>query len=122
MDMKGIMGEKWLRYKVCWGLGKWDSGAVECEIEVLYDILALGVLEKMKIHPLIAMPAKVEKAGFALAVSGALAGQLWPALPRSGSWLSALLPAWLWAGFALACTVHCIARLLYYAHFVQSVK
>lgn len=64
MDMKGIMGEKWLRYKVCWGLGKWDSGAVECEIEVLYDILALGVLEKMKIHPLIAMPAKVQKAGF----------------------------------------------------------
>lgn len=44
--------------------GKWDRGAVECEIEVLYDILALGVLEKMKIHPLIAMPAKVQKAGF----------------------------------------------------------
>lgn len=68
MDMKGIMGEKWLRYKVCcgfvWDLGKRDRGAVECEIEVLYDILALGVLEKMKIHPLIAMPAKVQKAGF----------------------------------------------------------
>ena len=34
--------------------GKWDRGAVEaveCEIEVLYDILAWGVLEKMKIHP-----------------------------------------------------------------------
>lgn len=44
-------------------LGKRDRGAVECEIEVLYDILALGVLEKMKIHPLIAMPAKVQKAG-----------------------------------------------------------
>lgn len=54
MDRKGIMGEKWLRYKVCLGLGKWNRGAVgtvECEIEVLYDILALGVLEKMKIHP-----------------------------------------------------------------------
>lgn len=67
MDMKGIMGEKWLRYKVCcgfvWDLGKRDRGAVECEIEVLYDILALGVLEKMKIHPLVAMPAKVQKAG-----------------------------------------------------------
>lgn len=28
MDRKGIMGEKWLRYRVCWGLGKWDGGAV----------------------------------------------------------------------------------------------
>lgn len=39
-------------------------GAVECEIEVLYEILALGVLEKMKISPRQVMPAKVEKAGF----------------------------------------------------------
>ena len=39
-------------------------GTVECEIEVLYDILAWGVLEKMKIHPGQAMPAKVQKAGF----------------------------------------------------------
>ena len=77
------------------GIGE-QWGAVECEIEVLYDILAWGVLEKMKMHPSIAIPAKVQKAGFALAVSGALAGQLWPALPRSGSGLSALLPAWLW--------------------------
>lgn len=44
--------------------GKCDRRAVECEIEVLYEILAWGVLEKMKIHPLIAMPAKVQKAGF----------------------------------------------------------
>lgn len=50
-----------IRFVVDWR--KWDSGAVECQIEVLYDILALGVLEKMKIHPLIAMPAKVQKAG-----------------------------------------------------------
>lgn len=81
---------------------------VECEIEVLYDILALGVLEKMKTHPSIAIPAKVQKAGFALAVSGALAGQLWPALPRSGSGLSALLRCLALAGFALACAVLCI--------------
>ena len=67
MDRKGIMGEKWLRYKVCLGFGKVGQGercgAVECEIEVLYDILAWGVLEKMKMHPSIAIPAKVQKAG-----------------------------------------------------------
>lgn len=67
MDMKGIMGEKWLRYKVCcgfvWDLGKRDSGAVECEIEVLYDILALGVLEKMKIYPLHSNTRKSTKSG-----------------------------------------------------------
>ena len=43
--------------------GKWDSGAVECEIEVLYDILALGVLEKMKIHPLSSNACKSTKSG-----------------------------------------------------------
>lgn len=67
MDRKGIMGEKWLRYKVCWGfvwdLGKRDRGSVECEIEVLYDILALGVLEKMKIHPLSSNACKSTKSG-----------------------------------------------------------
>lgn len=77
------------------GIGE-QCGTVECEIEVLYDILALGVLEKMKTHPGQAMPAKVQKAGFALAVSGALAGQLWPALPRSGSGLSVCCAAWFW--------------------------
>ena len=66
------------------GIGE-RCGAVECEIEVLYGILAWGVLEKMKKHPRQAIPAKVQKTGFTLAVSGALAGQLWPALPRSGS-------------------------------------
>ena len=112
MDMKGIMGEKWLRYKVCcgfvWDLGKRDRGAVECEIEVLYDILALGVLEKMKIHPLIAMPAKVQKAGFALAVSVALG---WPELASFAAlWLLAVCAAacLTLAGFALACAVLCI--------------
>ena len=63
MDRKEIMGEKWLRYKVCLGLVESGigerCGAVECEIEVLYGILACGVLEKMKIHPRQAMPAKV---------------------------------------------------------------
>lgn len=63
MDMKGIMGEKWLRYKVCWGLGKWDSGAVECEIEVLYKILAVGVPEKMKTYPLSSNTRKSTKSG-----------------------------------------------------------
>ena len=54
------------------------------------------------------MPAKVQKAGFALAVSGALAGQLWPALPRSGSGLSTLLRRLALVGFTLACAVLCI--------------
>lgn len=27
MDRKGIMGEKWLRYKVCCGLGKVGYGS-----------------------------------------------------------------------------------------------
>lgn len=109
-----------IRFVVDWR--KWDSGAVECEIEVLYDILALGVLEKMKIHPLIAMPAKVQKAGFALAVSVALG---WPELASFAAlWLLAVCAAvcLALAGFALACTVHCITKLLYYAHFVQSAK
>ena len=56
--MLGI-GGKWDRG----GIGV-DKGAVECEIEVLYDILAWGVLEKMKMYPGPAMPAKVQKAGF----------------------------------------------------------
>ena len=36
---------------------------VECEIEVLYQILAWGILEKMKNNPRQVMPAKVQKAG-----------------------------------------------------------
>ena len=55
MDRNGIKGEKWLRYRVCWGLGESGIGdgwwLVECEIEVLYQILAWGILKKMKIHP-----------------------------------------------------------------------
>lgn len=67
MDKKGIMGENGLGIRFVGDWGKWDMGAVqavECEIEVLYEILACGVLEKMKIHPRQAMPAKVQKAGF----------------------------------------------------------
>lgn len=59
------MGEKWLRYKVCLGLGKVGQGSgwwlVECEIEVLYGILAWGVLEKMKTHPVKQSPQKQKK-------------------------------------------------------------
>ena len=36
---------------------------VECEIEVLYGILAWDVFKKMKKYPHLAIPAKVEKAG-----------------------------------------------------------
>ena len=36
---------------------------VECEIEVLYQILAWGVLKKMKNNPHAVKPAKVQKAG-----------------------------------------------------------
>ena len=63
----GSEADKWLRYKVCFGLG--ESGIedgwwlVECEIEVLYQILAWGIVEKMKNNPRQAMPAKVQKAG-----------------------------------------------------------
>ena len=71
MDRKGIMGEKWLRYKVCLGFGKSGIGerwgTVECEIEVLYDILAWGVLEKMKTHPVKQCLQKYKKRGFTLA-------------------------------------------------------
>ena len=42
------------------GSGWW---LVECEIEVLYEILAWGVFKKMKIHPCQVIPAKVQKAG-----------------------------------------------------------
>ena len=44
------------------GIGE-RCGAVECEIEVLYDILAWGVLEKMKIHPLHSNTRKSTKSG-----------------------------------------------------------
>lgn len=61
--------------------GKWDRGAVEaveCEIEVLYDILAWGVLEKMKIHPCQAMPAKVQKAGLYILPHSVQYRPAWP--------------------------------------------
>lgn len=64
MDRNGIMGEKWLRYKVCLGLvERWAISLVECEIEVLYQILACGILKKMKIYPAQKIPAFVQKAG-----------------------------------------------------------
>ena len=51
----GSEADKWLRYKVCLGFGENGIGddwwLVECEIEVLYQILSWGMLEKMKIHP-----------------------------------------------------------------------
>lgn len=46
------------------GIGE-RCGAVECEIEVLYDILAWGVLEKMKTHPLSSNARKSTKSGVA---------------------------------------------------------
>lgn len=126
MNRNGIIGKKWLRYKVCWGLVKVGQGSgwwlVECEIEVLYEILARGVLEKMKKHPLSSNASKSKK-------SRLYSGCLW----RSGRpALAGFAVLWLWAvcaaaclalaGFALACAVLCITQLLYYAHFVQLVK
>ena len=67
MNREGNWWQKWLRYRVCLGLGKvgWGSGwwLVECEIEVLYQILSWGMLEKMKNNPHGIKPAKVQKAG-----------------------------------------------------------
>ena len=60
--MKNGLGIRFVGDLGKWDRG-WDRGAVECEIDVLYDILALGVLEKMKMYPRIAIPAKVQKAG-----------------------------------------------------------
>lgn len=83
-------------------MGKRDRGAVECEIEVLYEILAWGVLEKMKIHPLIVMPAKVQKAGLYI-------------LPHSVQYRPARavhvarrLFAWPWPSYAVAVGLPCI--------------
>ena len=43
--------------------GREPKWLVECEIEVLYQILAWGVLKKMKNNPHGIKPAKVQKAG-----------------------------------------------------------
>ena len=120
------MGEKWLRYKVCWGFGKSGIGerfgAVECEIEVLYDILAWGVLEKMKIHPLHSNTRKSTKSGvvhFALfcTVPPGVGRTRRPALVCVAVAVVVCRGRWL----ALH-TVNYILTMLPRQHFVQLVK
>lgn len=52
-----------LGIRFVWDWGREPKWLVECEIEVLYQILAWGVLKKMKNNPHGIKPAKVQKAG-----------------------------------------------------------
>lgn len=87
---------------------RWAISLVECEIEVLYQILAWGILKKMKIYPMSSNARKSIKIWL-------YSGCLW----RSGRpALASFAALWLWAvcavaclalaGFALACAVLCI--------------
>lgn len=42
---------------------RWAISLVECEIEVLYQILAWGILKKMKIYPMSSNARKSTKGG-----------------------------------------------------------